>query len=93
MFWNFLEISQPGGQKTETSMWTINTFKQGHAFLIKWLQKQSEPMGGLDWEGGGGGVGGAPDQPIKGTSVMNKREKRRKKELGKGGEGEKKKRK
>lgn len=36
-------------------------------------------MGGLD---GGWGV---PDQPIKGTSVMNKREKRRKKELGKGG--------
>lgn len=78
MFWNFLDLSRPGGQRTGTSMRTINTFKQGHAFLIKWLQKQGEPMGG-----------GPLDQPIKGTSVMNQRKKKRKKELGKGGEKKK----
>ena len=46
MFWNFLDFSKPGEQKIAMSMRTINTFKQRHAFLIKWLQKQSKPMGG-----------------------------------------------
>lgn len=32
MFWNFLDFSRPGGQKTGTSMRTINTFKQGMHF-------------------------------------------------------------
>lgn len=76
MFWYFLDVSRPGGQKTGTSVKTINTFKQGHAFLIKWLQKQANGTGLLD-------------QPIKGTSVMNQRKKKRTKGLGK--EGEKKK--
>lgn len=55
-------------------MRTINTFKQGHAFLIKCLQKHSEPMGG---EGRGGEGGLSLDQPMKGTSVMNQRKKKR----------------
>lgn len=73
MFWNFLDFSRPAGQRTGMSMRTINTFKQGHAFLIKWLQKQANGRGLLD-------------QPIKGTLVMNQRKKKRTKELGKGGQ-------
>lgn len=46
VFWNFLDFSRPARQKTGTSMRTINTFKRGHAFLIKWFQKQGEPRGG-----------------------------------------------
>lgn len=76
-FWNFLDFSRPVGQKTGTSMSTINTFKQGRAFLIKFLQELREAMEG---------EGGLLDQAIKGTSVMNQRKKKTKKELGKGGE-------
>lgn len=72
MFWNFWDFRRPGGQKTGTSMTTINTFKQGHEFLIKRLQKQAGGRRLLD-------------QPIKGTSVMNQRKKKRTKEVGKGG--------
>lgn len=75
MFWNFLDFSRPWGQKTGMSMSAINTFKQGHAFLIKCLQKWSKPVGG---------VGVLLDQAIKGISVMNHRKKRGRKNWAKG---------
>ena len=61
-------------------MRTINPFKQGHAFLIKWPRMLRE---GDKWGGR------LSDQPIKGTSVMNQ-EKERKREKERNGErGEK----
>lgn len=60
-------------------MRTINTFKQGHAFLIKCLQKHSEPMGG---EGRGGRVV-AWSTHEGNLSYEPEEEKKRNKELGK----------
>lgn len=49
----FLKTSAGRGGETRMSMSATNTFKQGHAFLIKCLREWSEPMvaGGGWWRG------------------------------------------